>query len=259
MELFQSLEDEALLAMVDKYCSEPVHNPFESDSKKFDATIINEKAIIDKLIGLYPSSVAPQSVAILDALIYKMSAPYRHAKFWRFTRRVSKELNKLNALKLNKYLKKISKDMLKSEMHYSLSVCAKRYIAAMLICRAVRSCRLRKLCEQAASHCLQHIQTGHLLQSNLLLLALNADIYDALKKNLDGIVKCYNCLQPLLTDSSLLHVGKLLVMANSTFQNSTFLISSLNSFRLIAEICGIEESEYIDLLTSTGTQKMANS
>uniref|UniRef100_A0A1I8EM85 Serine palmitoyltransferase 1 n=2 Tax=Wuchereria bancrofti TaxID=6293 RepID=A0A1I8EM85_WUCBA len=271
MELFESLEEEALLAMVDKYCSEPVHNPFASDMRKFDATVINEKMIIDKLIDIYPNSVAPQSVAILDALVYKMSAPYRHAKFWRFTRRVLKELNKLNALKLNKYLKNISKDMLKSEMHYSLNVCAKRYIAAVLISRAIRSCRLRNLCEQAASHCLQHIQTGHLLQSNLLLLALNADVYDALKKNMAKIVECYDCLQPFLTDLKyelhnekkvfmvfiseinvfLLHIRRLLVTANNTFQNSRYLISSLNSFRSIAGICGIEENEYTDLLAST--------
>ncbi|VDP17944.1 unnamed protein product [Onchocerca flexuosa] len=201
MELFESLEEEALLSVVDKYCSQPVHNPFEADNKKFDATVINEKLVIDKLIDLYPNSVAPQSVAILDALIYKMSAPYRHAKFWRFTRRVSKELNKLNALKLNKYLKNIAKDMLKSEMHYSLNVCAKRYIVSVLICRAIRSYRLRKLCEQAALHCLQHIQTGHLLQSNLLLLALNADVYDAVKKNMAKIMECYNCLQSFFADS----------------------------------------------------------
>ncbi|VDN84598.1 unnamed protein product [Brugia pahangi] len=43
MELFESLEEEALLAMVDKYCSESVDNPFESDLRKFDATVINEK------------------------------------------------------------------------------------------------------------------------------------------------------------------------------------------------------------------------
>uniref|UniRef100_A0A158Q7R6 Serine palmitoyltransferase 1 n=1 Tax=Elaeophora elaphi TaxID=1147741 RepID=A0A158Q7R6_9BILA len=254
MKSFESLEEEALLAVVDKYCSQPVHNAFESNNRRFDATVISEKMIIDKLVDLYPSSVAPQSVAILDALIYKMSAPYRHAKFWRFTRRVSKELNKLNALKLNQYLKNISKDMLKSEMHYSLNICAKRYIAAMLIHRAVRSRRLRRLCEQAASHCLQHIQTGHLLQSNLLLLALNADIYHALKKNMAKIVECYDCLQPFLTDSSLLHVNKLLVSANNEFENNTFLISLQNSFRSIAGICGIEESEYTDLLASTGFQ-----
>ncbi|KAL3993895.1 hypothetical protein ACH3XW_19495 [Acanthocheilonema viteae] len=246
MKLFQSLEEEILLAMVDKYCSQPVHN-FESNNRKFDATVIKEKVIIDKLIDLYPSSVAPQSVAILDALIYKMSAPYRHAKFWRFTRRVSKELNKLNALKLNKYLKNISKDMLKSEMRYSLNICAKRYITTMLIRRAVHSCRLRKLCEQAASHCLQHIQTGHLLQSNLLLLALNADIYHALKKNMAKIVECYDCLQSLLTDPSLLQVRRLLVAKNNEFENTAFLISSENSFRSIAGICGIGENEYTDL------------
>ncbi|VDO13577.1 unnamed protein product [Brugia timori] len=81
MELFESLEEEALLAMVDKYCSESVDNPFESDIRKFDATVINEKAIIDKLIDIYPNSVAPQSVAILDALVYKMSGPYRLSIF----------------------------------------------------------------------------------------------------------------------------------------------------------------------------------
>ncbi|MCP9260693.1 BMA-SPTL-1, isoform c [Dirofilaria immitis] len=208
MKLFESLEDESLLSMVDEYCSQPVHNPFEIGNKNsmlrlskksnhmksgskllvLERPLICEllkyllQMIIDKLIDLYPGSVAPQSVPILDALIYKMSAPYRHAKFWRFTRRVSKELNKLNALNLKKYLKNIAKDMVKSEMRYSLNVCAKRYIAAMLICRAIRNCRLRRLCEQAASHCLQHIQTGHLLQSNLLLLALNADVYDSTKK-----------------------------------------------------------------------------
>ncbi|KAM3716342.1 Death domain-associated protein [Dirofilaria immitis] len=218
MKLFESLEDESLLSMVDEYCSQPVHNPFEIGNKKFDAEVIKEKMIIDKLIDLYPGSVAPQSVPILDALIYKMSAPYRHAKFWRFTRRVSKELNKLNALNLKKYLKNIAKDMVKSEMRYSLNVCAKRYIAAMLICRAIRNCRLRRLCEQAASHCLQHIQTGHLLQSNLLLLALNADVYDSTKKNMAKIVECYNCLQPFLIDSSLLHVKKLLIAVNNALQ-----------------------------------------
>lgn len=53
--------------------------------------------------------------------------------------------------------------MLKSEMHYRLNICAKRYIAATLVHRAIRICRLRKLCEQAALHCLQHIETGHLV------------------------------------------------------------------------------------------------
>uniref|UniRef100_A0A915Q0E2 Serine palmitoyltransferase 1 n=1 Tax=Setaria digitata TaxID=48799 RepID=A0A915Q0E2_9BILA len=248
MESLECLEEEELLKSVDKYCWQPVHNAFETNPKKFNAMVINEKVIIEKLIDLYPCSVAPQSVAIFDGLIYKMSAPYRHAKFWRFTRHVSKELNKLNALKLKRYLKNIVKDMLKSEMRYGLNVSAKRYIEAVLICRAVRSCRLRKLCEQAASHCLQHIQTGHLLESNLLLLALNADVYHGLKKNMAKVVECYIRLQPLLTDSSL-HTRRLLVAANNVFQSDVFLISSLNSFRMIGELCGVKESEYADLLS----------
>ncbi|VDK77936.1 unnamed protein product [Litomosoides sigmodontis] len=259
MEMYESLESEELLALVDKYCSQSPHNAFQSDKKKFDATVINEKMMVDKLIDLYPGAVSPQSVAILDALIYKMSAPYRHAKFWRSTRRVSKELNRLNALKLDKYLKNISKDMLKSEMRYSLNICAKRYIAAMLIRRAVLSCRLRRFCEQAASHCLQHMQTGHLLQSNLLLLALNADVHHALKKNMAKTVECYGFLQSFLTDSSLLHVKELLVAAKNEFESTTFLISSQDSFRSIARICGIEESEYADLLASSGTKSKCES
>lgn len=159
----EGMEDEALLATVDKYCSYASLNPFERDSKNFDAKIISEKMTIDKLIGQYPNSIAPKCIAILDALVYKMSAPFRHAKFWRYTRRVLKELKKLNALKLVTYLKNVSKDMQKSEMRYGLNLYSKRYVAAMLISRAIRGCRLRALCEQAALQCLQHIQTGHLI------------------------------------------------------------------------------------------------
>ncbi|VDO10329.1 unnamed protein product [Brugia timori] len=88
-----------------------------------------------------------------------------------------------------------------------------------------------------------------------MLLALNADVYDALKKNMAKIVECYDCLQPFLTDLNLLHIRRLLVAANNTFQSSRYLISTLNSFRSIAGICGIEENEYTDLLASTSTSK----
>lgn len=52
MESFESLEDEALLAMVDKYCSQPVHNAFESNARKFDATVINEKVRLTLIFSL---------------------------------------------------------------------------------------------------------------------------------------------------------------------------------------------------------------
>lgn len=56
--------------------------------------------------------------------------------------------------------------MLQSEMRYGLNIGAIRYLAAVMISKAVRICRLRKFCEQAAFHCLQHLETGHLVNLN---------------------------------------------------------------------------------------------
>lgn len=53
---------------------------------------------------------------------------------------------------------------------------------------------------------------------------------------------------------SLMHIKRLLVAANNEFESSTFLILSQDSFRSVAGICGIDESEYTDLLAYNSTE-----
>ncbi|VDM96955.1 unnamed protein product [Thelazia callipaeda] len=256
--MFYVLKDERLLGQIDMCCRKPVYNSFTVNCEGYDVSYINEKAVIDRLIDCYPGRVAPMSVDVFDALIYKMSGPYRHAKFWRFTRRVAKELMKLNALEFVKYLQKISEDMLKSEMLYRLNIHAKQYIASVIICRAVRICRLRILCEQAATNCLLQIKTGHLLQPSLLFLALIAEVNGTLKENMMKITKCYGYLYPILEGSSFLNIKKLLEMTNVEFQSQTFQISPFTS-RIIKEITGIKEGSTIGIYNHMCTRGLITS
>lgn len=195
---YSNFRDEAFLAFVDSRMKKKPLRWFDLAACGLNMITLQKKAVANFFVDGRIVKVASKSVSIFKALIYKMSAPYRHMMFWRACRRVFKDLLKINDSEAITSLSRISAGA--TDPTHFLSDFSINFLAAFLISRAISLCRLRPLCVGAASHCIEQLKLRHFTTSNLLLIGLLADVYNEIRKHIRVAVEGYDLVVPLLSD-----------------------------------------------------------
>lgn len=193
-----SVNDDEFLGFLDICLAEKPLRWFDPNQSELTLVTLQKKKVVMFLAEKSFGKLASKCASIFDSLIYKMSAPYRHMMFWRLTRRVFKELAKLNECEIVASLSRISANS--GVSGYFLSDACIRYLAAFFVSRAVRISRLRKLCVQAASQCTAQLQLGYFVTSALLITGLLAEVYDEATKHIGFLASGYDVVAPLLSD-----------------------------------------------------------
>ncbi|VDM46854.1 unnamed protein product [Toxocara canis] len=196
----EDLHGDDLLAFIDGVLTERPMKWFEiNPASRSDP--LKTKMIFDNVIERCRPTLTTQTMAIADGLIYKMSAAYRHMKFWKSSRHAFKEFARANMLDFMGPLKSISEKIAAASFEYDISSQTMRYLTALLVARVERLCRASKLAALAASHCVAYVALGHLVSSNILLLSVLSDIYKESVTQVKALLECYDSMRSLVLDS----------------------------------------------------------
>uniref|UniRef100_A0A915B053 Nucleolus and neural progenitor protein-like N-terminal domain-containing protein n=1 Tax=Parascaris univalens TaxID=6257 RepID=A0A915B053_PARUN len=232
---------------------------FESKPTSSESNPFKTKMLLDEVIQRCRPIMATDTMAIVDGLIYKMSAPYRHMKFWRSSRHAFKELVRANALDIVDQLRLISEKIAAANFQYELTEATLRYLGAMLVARVQRLCRTCKLTVIAASHCIAHIELGHLIATNMLLLSVLSDVYSESMTRLKILLDCYDVFTPLISDSKFgfsRSLRELTFVKEALKERCSMGAPLSDAKRILSKALTISEMDFVNELASETQRKM---
>lgn len=154
------------------------------------------RLVLDRHLSSLSDTIAEHDCYILGKLRYKMSAAYRHHKFWQMARRIGAKLQSIVDTRQLQSLRWIANsiELVDDDTLYAPSLDSFAFAIGQLMQLAIALIRIIDLCRICARESIAQLRHEHLVGFNLILVGTVASVHRACGTHLQAIGRLYDSL-----------------------------------------------------------------